>query len=588
VWRLLTGHAPTLAGRVFFHQVAIIVVLVGCALFAAYLQAGQTNLGASRDRVLAVAESVAATPTVREALSRPDPSAVLQPFANRVQLETGTDFVVIMTVDGIRYTHPNQQLIGGRFVGTIAPAAAGRSFTETYAGSLGPSVRAVVPIDDGGTVRGLVAVGITVTAVDRRLHQQIPLLLGAAVAALLLAGAGYWLVNRWLRRATHDLGPAELSRMYEFYDAVLHAVREGLLLLDRAGRLQMANDEAYRLLALPEEAAGRRIDAVGLPVALGKALVAGEERTDELHLSGDRILVVSQAVASWKGAILGTVVTLRDHTELRALTSELDSMRGLADSLHAQAHEAANHLHTVVSLIELGRAEQALEYATAELAVAQQLTDRVIGSVAEPVLAALLLGKAAEASERGIELTISEDICVPVGAADPRDLVTILGNLIDNAIDAAQSEAPPRWVHVAAEITVASNGRDSGHDLDGGRDVVFRVSDSGGGLDPEDVVQAFQRGWSSKPADGLPSRGIGLALVAQAVHRYGGRIEVTRARGAVFTVRLPMQSDPPINLSEVTTPVVDIGEQAEGRGVVWTGAQLRDDGTTKRRAASKP
>jgi len=330
-----------------------------------------------------------------------------------------------------------------------------------------------------------VSVGITLTAVDRGLQQQTPVLFGVAAVALGVAGIVSWLASRWLRRTTHDLGPAELSRMYEFYDAVLPAVREGLLLLDGTGRLQLVNDEARGLLGLPDDAVGRRVDSLGLHSLLGSALAAGRERTDELHVVGDRIIVINQAAASWGGNYMGTVVTLRDSTELRALTGELNSMRGLAESLHAEAHRAANQLHTMVSLIELGRTEQALEFATAQLAITQQLTDRVIGGVKEPVLAALLLGKVAQASERGVELILAEDIEVPAGSADPRDLVTIIGNLVDNALDAALAAPPPRCVEVAARVVAAS--ADATGDA-----LVFRVADSGAGIDRADVERAFQ------------------------------------------------------------------------------------------------
>ena len=537
----------SLARQLFALQVAIVFVVVAGGVFAAYTQAGRATLDASRDRVLAVAQSVADAPTVRDALARPDPTAALQPFAEEVRRSTGTDFVVVMNTAGIRYTHPNPAEIGRRFLGHIQPALRGEPLTETYTGTLGPSVRSVVPVFVDGQVRALVSVGVRLDAVSRDLKRQVPLLLGAAAVALALAGLGSWLASRWLRRSTHDLGPAELSRMYEFYDAVLHAVREGLLLLDRDGRLQLANDEARRLLALPAGAIGRPIDEVGLPPSLGTALADGRARTDELHLTGDRIVMLNQAAARWEGHDLGTVVTLRDHTELRALTGELDSIKGFAESLRAQAHEAANHLHTVVSLIELGRAEQALEFATAELAVAQHLTDRVTGAVEEPVLAALLLGKAAEANERGVDLVLSEDILVPAGAADPRDLVTIIGNLIDNALDAAVAAPPPRRVGVDAEVTGTAPDEQ----------LVFRVSDSGAGLDPSDVDRAFQRGWSTKgDSEGLAGRGLGLALAAQAVRRYGGSIEVTRERGAVFTVSLPLHP------STVDRPELDAGSRA--------------------------
>jgi sensor histidine kinase regulating citrate/malate metabolism len=522
----------SLARQLLAWQVLVVLVVVAGGTAAAYLQIARDNREIARQRVLGVAHAVAAAPTVRDALVTRRSEAALQPYAEEVRRDSGTDFVIIMSPAGIRYSHPNPAEIGRRFNGHTAAALAGRSFTETYTGTLGPSVRAVVPVrDSGGAIRGLVSVGIRTSAVARGLRQEMPTLVGAAVVGLLIAGAGSWMVSRRLRRLTHDLGPAELARMYEFYDAVLHAVREGLVLLDSDGRVELLNDEARRLLDLPADVVGRRVDEIGLPPALGDALAAGRERTDEIHLTGDRVVVVSQAPASWAGHSVGTVVTLRDHTDLQALTGELHSVKGFAESLRSQAHEAANRLHTVVSLVELGRTEQAVAFATAELAVAQQLTDRVVAAVEEPVLAALLLGKTAEASERGVELVVAEGISVPEGAVEPRDLVTIVGNLLDNGIDAAAAAAAPRRVEIAARLE--------------GDGLVIRVSDSGPGLDPEHLELAFRRGWSTKTDDRLIGRGLGLALVGQAVHRRGGTIEVTSDRhaefgGAVFTVRVPV------------------------------------------------
>ncbi len=517
----------SVARQLFALQVIGVVVVVGAGLTAAYAQARHTNRENARSRVLAVAHTVAADPMVIDALAGPQPSAVLQPYAEAVRHRTGTEFVVIMSPAGIRYTHPDPAQIGRHFIGHIEPALRGdEQFTETYTGTLRTSLRAVVPVRDrSGTIRGLVSVGIAEAAVSWDLSRQVPALLLAALAALVLGGGGAWLVSRRLRRQTHDLGPAELTRMYEYYDAVLHAVREGLLLLDRAGRLQLANDEARRLLDLPPDAVGQPVSALSSSGPLAAALGEGRERVDEIHLTGERVLVVNQAPARWQGRDLGSVVTLRDHTDLQALTGELDSVRGFAESLRAQAHEAANRLHTVVSLIELGRVDQARDFATAELAVAQRLTDHVVAAVDEPILAALLLGKAAQASERGIELVVADDVQVPEGAVDPRDLVTIVGNLLDNAIDAAAAGSSPYRVEFAARVS------------DG--DLVLRVADSGTGLEPADIGRAFERGWSTKSDDRLIGRGLGLALVGQAVHRHSGRIDVTSEGGAVFTVTLP-------------------------------------------------
>ncbi len=366
-----------------------LAVVVAVAVVAAYVQARGSGLDAARDRALSVAVAVAEAPEVREGVTASDPTALLQPYAEAVRTRSGTDFVVVMSPSGRRFTHPDPARIGGQFLGHIDAARRGRTFTETYTGTLGPSVRAVVPVfaPDGGSssggqqVVGLVSVGITLKSVGRLLAGQVRGLAAAGALVLSVSATAGWLLSRRLRRQTHGLGAGELQAMYEYHDAVLHAVREGLLIVGRDGRLELANDEARRLLGLGDDAVGRPTSALGLPAGLAATLRDGAERTDEVQLAGDRVLVVNAAPAVWEGRRLGTVVTLRDRTDLLALTGELDSVKGLAESLRSQAHEAANRLHTVVSLIELGRSEQALEFATAELRGVQELTDRVVGSV---------------------------------------------------------------------------------------------------------------------------------------------------------------------------------------------------------------
>jgi two-component system CitB family sensor kinase len=530
----------SLARQLFALQVLVVAVVGLAALTAAYLQARGQSQDSARDRVFVVARSVAASPLVRTALSEPDPSAVLQPYAERVRRDTGTDFVVVMSTNGSRYSHPKPDLIGKRFSGHIDAAVAGGVVLETYGGSFGPSERAVVPVRaEGGPVIGLVSVGVTRVAIARDLAQQVPVLLGAASAALLLAAGGSALVSRRLRRQTRGLGSDELARMSEFYDAVLHAVREGLVLLDPSGRLLMANDEAHRLLDLRPDCLGRRLYELGLPAPMTAALVGGHKVEDAIHLTSNRVLVVNQAPARWQGRNLGTVLTLRDHTDLQTMTGELNMARGLAEALRSQAHEAANRLHSVISLIELGRTDQALTFATAELALAQKLTDVVIDAVDEPVLAALLLGKAAEANERGVALEVDPASAVPEGVLPSRDLVTVVGNLLDNAIDAAAAAPGPRRVGFSGWIEDAPSGHGIASTL------VLQVSDTGPGLDDPSAARAFTRGWSTKSGDRLIGRGLGLALVRQTAGRHHGTVEVARADGevfvgAVFTVRLPL------------------------------------------------
>jgi sensor histidine kinase regulating citrate/malate metabolism len=316
------------------------------------------------------------------------------------------------------------------------------------------------------------------------------------------------------------MGEREITRMYEYYSAVLHAVREGLLLVDADGRVQLVNDEAQRLLGLGDDVVGRRLGDLGLAPGLVAAALGETAESDDLYVAGDRILVVSSSPAEWEGHDVGAVVTLRDHTELRSVTGELDAVRGLTESLRSQTHEAANRLHTVVSLIEMGRPEDAVEFATSELEVAQRLTDQVVSAVGDPVVAALLLGKSAEAAERGVDLTVSGELPSLLGVP-ARDLVTVIGNLVDNALDAVSGAGWKR-------VDVALSGDGAG--------LSVTVDDSGPGLDEDAATRVLERGWSTKAA----GRGVGLALVAQVARRHRGGVTVGTSPlgGARFTVTL--------------------------------------------------
>jgi two-component system CitB family sensor kinase len=519
----------SIAARLFALQVVVIVLIA--ALAAVWtIRTARTDADSSAARAcLALATGVADNPFVLDALTTTDPSARLQPYALDLMRDTSTDFVTIMTPDRTRLTHPDPAEIGRPFVGTIEPALEGRSFTETYTGTLGPSVRAVVPVRSaGGEVVALVSAGVTVSAIADTLEQRLALVLAAAATTVLLGALASWLLSRYLGRVTRGRGPEELGRLFDYYEGVLHSVREGLLLVDDRGRLTLYNDQAAELLGLPPGGVDRPVplDGLALPDSLARLLVEGRRADDEVHVTDDRVLVVNQqrtGDGSPGGAgrpdparTLGTVTTLRDRTELTHLAGEVESMRTLADALRSQTHEFSNRLHTIVSLIELGRTDEALSFAATGLDVDQRLADSLIHSVEEPALAALLLGKTAQARERGVDLVIDVDPGLGALDVEPRDLVTVLGNLLDNALDAAEAT-----VRVTA-------WRDAG-------DVVFEVADDGPGLG--DVEQAFHRGFSTKEA-GSTGRGVGLALVRQAVSHAGGGITVTTgADGTVFSVR---------------------------------------------------
>jgi two-component system CitB family sensor kinase len=444
-------------------------------------------------------------------------------------------FIVVMSPQGIRYSHPDRSEIGRRFVGTFVPAAHGRTVIETRTGTLGQSVRAVVPVRARGRIVGLVAAGVLVGDITAQVRHQLPRLLMLAAVALLIGTLLSLLLARRVKRQSLGLEPREIATLYEHHDAVLHAIREGVLVLDDAGRLQLVNDEAQRLVGIGPEALGERLADV-VPAGSLRDLV-GDTRSaqDELHLVGERVLVVSRRPALVDGRHVGDVVTLRDRTELRTALAELVTVKGMADSLRAQAHESANRLHTLVGLVELGRYDEAVKFATEEVTVAQELLERLQERVGEPALVALLLGKTAAAQERGVVLHVAEDADLrPTGLA-PLDLVTIVGNLIDNALDAVAVDEPGR-----ATPTVEVDLR---HD---GGDVVIEVHDNGPGLPPELLDRVFEAGFTSKPPSAAGPRGIGLALVSQTARRLGGSVQARNEGGAVFTVRFPMPREAPV------------------------------------------
>lgn len=523
----------SLARQLFVLQLVVLGVVVGIGAGLGLLDARRDSESSARAQVLGIAEAEALAPSTRLALASPDPAYTLQPAAEAVRRSTGVDFVVIMAPDRTRFSHPNPALLGEPFIGTIAPALAGQTFTEVYRGTLGPSTRAVAPVRGAdGTVVGLVAVGITQASVGRDALAQLPVLAAVSLLALGLATTGSLLLSRRLRRQTLGLGSAELASMYSHQDAVLHALHEGVLVLDPDRRAVLVNDEARRLLGLDAHAPLTGALTDSLPESLGELVTGGTSVRDELHLTADRVLLVSQGPATWEGRELGTVLTLRDHTELQGVLGELDTVRNLADSLRAQTHESANRLHTIVTMVELGHTAEAVAFATAELELSQHLVDRLVDAVEEPALAALLLGKVAQAAERGIELTVSHDTALATSPSlDARELVTLVGNLIDNACDAVISTAgdaamdgaeQPPWVEVS--LRTEDNT------------LVLTVADSGPGLDPADLATALERGHSTKAGH----RGLGLALVAQVVRRHGGSLDAANVDVAAITVRLPL------------------------------------------------
>ncbi|GAB2489953.1 sensor histidine kinase [Luteococcus sediminum] len=518
------GHP--LARRYLVLLVALLLVEVALAAGLMALDSRSHQLDRARVRSAHTAQALALAPVTRTDLAAGRPSRELQDYAVRVTASSSIDFLVVMDLDRIRYTHPDPRQVGQTFLGDLGTAPQGQTFTQQYSGTLGPSVRAVTPVHDDGRIIGYVSAGVTVTRIQSALPSQLAIIAGFSALLLVTGLGGALLLVRRLRRETHGLGAAELTAMYEYHESMLHAVREGLLLLDGDGRVQLCNEEGRRLLGLSTDPTGQQVEALGLPEVLVAPLRTETPVVDQVLQVAGRILVVNQQPADFRGRHTGSVVTLRDHTELQAITGELATVRGLTETLRAQNHEAANRLHTVVSLIEMGEAHQAAAFATEELADRQAITGRIAGGHREPIFEALLLGKLAQAREAGIELVMDPDSHLAGMPLSPGEAVTVVGNLLDNAFEATRGQAVRR-VEAFIESTTHS--------------FLFEVEDSGPGIADELRDRIFERGWTSKADD--QGHGLGLALVSQVVTRHGGRISCGSSGlgGALFSVEIGVE-----------------------------------------------
>ncbi|MDF3144048.1 MULTISPECIES: sensor histidine kinase [unclassified Streptomyces] len=524
--RLRLGLPRRMFAQMLLMQVAIAagVAVLATGLFLAPLS-DQLDDQAMR-RALSIAQTTAAQPQIAEDLvsTRATAGGPVQLEAERIRKATKAEYVVVMNRRGVRWSHPTPSEIG-RIVSTDpGQALAGHEVMQIDDGTLGRTARGKVPLRDGdGRIVGAVSVGIAYDSVRARLLHAIPGLLAYAGGALAVGALAAWLISRRVQRQTRDLAFSDISALLAEREAMLHGIREGVVALDRGGRIRLLNDEAQRLLGIGDEAVGRSLDE-----ALGEGrttdVLAGRVTgTDLLTVRGQRVLVANRMPTDD-----GAVATLRDRTELEQLGRELDSTRGLIDALRAQDHEHANRMHTLLGLLELEMYDDAVEFVGEVVGEHRATAEQVAEKIQDPLLAALLVGKATVAAERGVALHLSDRARLPDRLVDPRGLVTIVGNLVDNALDAVAGTP-----HARVEVEVESRAE--------GRTAILRVRDTGPGIPEEHRELIFTEGWSTKKPPAHRERGIGLSLVRRLAERQGGTATVGEAAGggAEFTVVLP-------------------------------------------------
>jgi two-component system CitB family sensor kinase len=522
MWRL-----RSLASQILIAMLGILLatVTIGGALEVRGSRISLDQQYEERARVAAAV--VAASPEVRAALTGANPSAVLQPLGLAYARSAGASYVVITDRSGIRYSHPNPALIGKRLEEPVA-VLDGRDHVGIDHGSLGRSANGKAPIlGTGGQVIGQVSVGILETQVAHQLEEQVEAIVLYSSVALLIGAAVALLLSRTIKRVTFGLELREIASLLQEREAMLHGIREGVIGFDNRNRVTLVNGEARRLLGFTSTGTGQQLSELIPAGRLRDVLQGTVAGPDQSVMTAESLLVVNRRPVTVGGRDVGSIVTLRDRTELEGLVRRMNAVTGLANALRAQEHEFTNRLHVIAGLLDLGEQDEARQYldliTREQLASAEDLRARI----SPPVVAALLVAKLAVASERDIDLQISADSTFDASDASDADantLMTVIGNLIDNAFDAVAAQPAPRTVML---------------ELSDDEELRIVVSDNGPGVAGDDAERIFNDGYSTKPPRSGLRRGIGLALVQRLVHRAGGTIVVGAPPGGRFEVVLP-------------------------------------------------
>ncbi|MFJ7073067.1 ATP-binding protein [Streptomyces sp. NPDC098781] len=542
---VITARSPsrrqrrqTLAGELLVWQLAIVVIVLAAVAAVSLAQSQATFDRVEGRRVTALAEETAGNPLVRTQLVRPAPAEMLAPLLQSTLTRSGVTSAMVADTDGEIVAATDPTLVGTRMPadGPRAAGAVGWSGELPVGGVTQLVAQAPVlgaELDNAGDHLGTVMIGRASPSVWQRLVGASSYLLVYLGVASVLGVAGSWLLARRIKRQTFGMEPREIAGLAEHREAMLFGIAEGVVALDPHQRLTLVNAVGRRLLDLPENCVGTSLTDLGIEGRLYDVLAGSPEeeagRRDEVVVRRGRVLVMNRMDVTKDGRRLGSVTTLRDRTELAQLERELGSFRSTAELLRAQAHEFSNQLHTISGLIQIGEHDEVVRYVRALRRHRESLDLHLTSRVRDRAVAALLMAKSALAAERKVRLRISERTALDrLEPTDSADVATVLGNLVDNAVDAAASgsraSGDEAWVEVELRQDASS--------------VEIVVRDSGPGVAPELAQEVFTHGFTTKAAQG-GDRGIGLALTRLVCKRRGGEVSVANTpAGAMFTARM--------------------------------------------------
>ncbi|MFC4798752.1 ATP-binding protein [Neobacillus sp. GCM10023253] len=513
--------------------ISIVIIIMGTIIEFTFKNIMETNLKHEiGTKALSVAQSIANMPEIQKAFSAEDPALIIQPIAEKIRKQVGAEFIVIGNRDEVRYSHPNSNRLGKKMVGGDNDRVfKGESIISESVGTLGPSLRGKAPIFIGGQVAGVVSVGYLQTDIKKevaRIQKKVfwaimIILLGGLLAAILIS------FN--IKKALLGLEPEEIAWMYQEKHAILESIHEGIIAIDTNGRITVVNETAHKILQVPCDTVlrGTRIEEVLENTHLLDVVRTGQAEYDrEFMIFGEIFLANRVPIFNNKGAVIGAVASLRNKSELAHLLQELSHVKAYAEGLRAQTHEYSNRLYTLLGLIQLGSYKEAIDFISREVDVTQAFIRFLMKEIPDPIIAGFILGKVSLASELKIQFTIdSESSFRDLPGDISRDsLVTIIGNLVNNAFEAVRANDKVEKI-VSLFLT------------DLGRELIIEVEDNGAGIDAELTDQIFKEGFSTKNSG--TNSGIGLSLVQKEIHELGGYVTFSSAKGegTIFTVAIP-------------------------------------------------
>ncbi len=508
--------------------VVLFALLIGFIIFVGKaIEMKKEELG---HQALITARTVANLPTVQNHLDDSQGWNQIQPIVENIRTVNGSDYIVVLNMNRIRYSHPSNAQLGTLSAGKDeGPAFAEHSYVSTAKGELGVAVRGFVPVmDDDHQQIGVVIVGLLLPStwdIIGDLHKE---LLMIVTITLLFGIIGSWLLARQIKKDTFQLEPHEIGKLLVERTATFQAMNEGIIAIDNQERITVFNEKAKEILSIQGELSGQYIQEVLPTFTLPKVLTTQKAIYHEEMTLENKLVLSSHVPIMINEEIVGAVAVFQDRTEMTHLAEELTGVKEFVEALRVQNHEHQNKLHTLAGLIQLDEGEKALDYIFQSSKEEENLAHFLTERIKHDSLKGLLLGKIRRGREIGIDLTIDPDSYVSTlpSKLNQHDVVIILGNLIENAFYSLQETTQEEKI---IHVYVKENPD------------VFRIEieDNGLGIPEEKLPHLFDKGFTTKGNNGS---GIGLYLVYNIIKNAEGNIKVesTLDEGTLFQLLFPM------------------------------------------------